>query len=172
MDLQTLAIVGLAGFLALNLVLTFALLARVAKLVDAQRAGLAIVDEPPELAVGELVPAFATTDVAGLPVTERDLASETLVGFFDPHCKKCEQLRLDLMSRRLDAPLIAFVDGEEAEPASQAVRDQLSAHARVVFTEYDDAVHLAFKITTYPALYRIADGRVTRAGRAFAQVRA
>ncbi|GAA2332496.1 hypothetical protein [Dactylosporangium salmoneum] len=73
---------------ALNIVLTFALLRRVAghevRLATLEKGAPTMAD------IGERIEDFAASTTAGEVLTRDDLAPGTVIGFFDPDCELCQ----------------------------------------------------------------------------------
>ncbi|QXE38752.1 hypothetical protein KQY30_35645 [Streptomyces sp. GMY02] len=150
------ALVVLVGALCvLDLVLTVGVIKRLREHTELLTA------PPPEPAVtvGERVGEFAATTVGGSPLGPQDFAGETLVAFFSPTCKPCNEKLPDFL-RYARTPVageqspVAVVVGEPAQANDFASR--LAPVARVVVERPGGAMGTAFKADMYPTLLKVA----------------
>lgn len=156
--MQLLAIVVLAVITVVHLFITFGLIAR----FRAYQASTPLVPRDPDLPEpGDAVKPFAATSAAGAPLTDEMLASgATLVAFFTPHCKPCEQAREKLLVEPPPMPMVAFINGSAEDAASQQLADALGRVAQVAYTARNDSVTRAFRQAGYPTFIRVENGTV------------
>ena len=121
------------------------------------------------LAAGATVAPFAATAVDGERVGSDALLADTIVGFFSPQCKPCEERVPLFIAAAADAPngrrqAIAVLSG----PADDSMDDyvtRLGRVARVVAENHDGALHRAFGVMGVPATCRVdADGTILASG--------
>ncbi|MCW2792855.1 MAG: hypothetical protein JWO76_1953 [Nocardioides sp.] len=147
---------------SLNLLLVLALARRV-------RTGAA----PPVAAAASLLPplghrvgAFHETGPRDTPVTELDLAEDTLVAFLSPACDPCVEAAETLLARRDDLPArtLAFVLGSDDDPRAVGFADRLGAVARPAFVAVGGTAAAAFGgVREYPTVLRVVGGEVVAA---------
>jgi thiol-disulfide isomerase/thioredoxin len=106
---------------------------------------------------GEAVDDFHSTTTAGEPVSLRDLASPTLVGFFAPHCPACEEQLPRFLSYATEfaGPVLAVVAGDSAE-----YRAALAGAGGVVVEAERGPLQQAFGVDAYPSFLVVAGGVV------------
>lgn len=164
--IQLLAVGGgvLAVLVAINLLLTFALIGRLRTLQETVANSVPARD-PALPKPGEVVGRFETTTTEGEPLTDNALREgKTLVGFFTPGCRPCANVRQLLITSPPDIPLLAFVEGTPEDPEAQALGKSLSQVARVAFLTEGDAVTRAIKQAGYPTLVLVERGVVAASG--------
>lgn len=159
MPLLTAAVVVLTLLVAVDLVLTLGVVARLREHTRllAERPPA---DDPVVRPAGDAVPPFAAVTTAGAPVTRDDV---TLAGFFSPHCGVCAERIpgfLRYAERLAPGRTIAVVVGEPAEAAAYA--GSLAAVGVVVEPE-DGPVAAAFAVRGYPAFCLLDDAGVVAA---------
>jgi hypothetical protein len=166
MSLINLAVLVLAIGLAFNLLLTFALIARLQRL----QRGVRIIEKE-QMPVGYEVPPFSVLTVSGELLTEASLGhASAVVGFFLVDCKACETLRGELGRARLPGPLTSIVVGDPSDPETSAIAEQLRRFGPVACADVDEPVVRAFGAKAYPVLYRVERGIVRAAGNELADV--
>ncbi|MEV7006035.1 hypothetical protein [Streptosporangium sp. NPDC051022] len=172
--------------LGVAVIANFALTAHVAATLSAKMSALEhrTVDQADDslLPVGTEIPGFSTRTVDGEPVRSWEFDRPTVLGFFmvgrvpcettlPDFCEAAETLRVE------GAEVIAVVchesrhpGGPIADPAVKALAARLGTVARVVLERDGDAVTTAFKMTVFPAFYRVStrNGRLRVTGTASA----
>lgn len=160
----------LAVFVVINMLLTFALVGRIRLIQETVAAGGAPRD-PDLLAPGESIQPFEAITRTGDRLTEANLAvGATLIGFFTPNCKPCEESRSQLLGSPPRLPLIAFVESTGDDDDAAAIAASLSAIARVAYTLDNDSVRRAFRPTSYPTFVRVENGAVAASGHKLREV--
>ena len=149
----------LAVAVGLHLLLTFSLIARVRTLQD-MLAGTRGLPQP-----GTPVGSFEAATPEGEKLTDALLrGGTTLVGFFAPGCGPCEKARTELVASPPGLPVLAFVDGTDADPDARTLVASLGQVARVAYAASGDDVYRAFRPVGFPSLFRIENGQVAAAG--------
>lgn len=154
----------LAIVLAIDLIVTFALIRRVAA---SHSAGSAQATLPK---VGSAVAEFAVTAEAGDRLELADLRSADLtVIFMMTGCGPCQALLADLSTRPLgdDEPVFAFIahHGEASDEAVGSYRSQLPSGVRTAVTSPTGDVARAFAVQSFPVTLRVEHGVIAAAGR-------
>ncbi|NBM14645.1 redoxin domain-containing protein [Streptomyces sp. GC420] len=116
---------------------------------------------------GAIVGAFGARPNGAGPVTHEDLADGTLVAFFSPTCKPCNEKLPGFAAALAQRPeergrVLAVVVGDPA--ASAPMVAALEAVALVVQEPDDGPVATAFAIRAFPTCARVSrdsDGRLT-----------
>lgn len=154
----------LAVLLVVNLLLTFALIRRVAELDPSRGPGATVPS------VGTAVGAFAAVTVDGDSFGLDDLRSADLaVLFMMTGCEPCHELLTDLSTRQImdTGPIFAFI-GHHGDPADEAVmayRSALPAGIRCAVTSPTGEIAQAFGVRAFPTALRIEHSVITVAGR-------
>lgn len=154
----------LAILIVVNLLLTFALIRRVAEL-DPSRGPVATVPS-----AGTAVGAFAAATIAGDSFGLDDLRSaELTVLFMMTGCEPCHELLTDLSTRRVTdtGPVFAFIahHGDPGDEAVMAYRSALPAGIRCAVISPAGEAARAFGVQSFPTALRIEHGVITVAGR-------
>jgi hypothetical protein len=169
------AVVVVTLLTLLNLILTFGVIRRLREHTTllSRPPYLLAGDAEPMLPVGATVPQFVATATDGMPVSRGRRSGDTLVGFFSPGCRACDELLADFVGYATSMPggsanVIAVVEalpGEEAEVVAR-----LTPVARVVVERPGTAgLVTAFGVAHFPAVCVLdADGRVSASGRTLA----
>jgi hypothetical protein len=158
------SIVTLLGIiLAINLLLTFALIRRVAWLSSGRSAVL----RPP--AVGTAVKKFAVVTDTGTQFGLDTLRSGRFtVIFMMTGCAPCHRLLTDLSSRPIlnGAQILAFIGhhGDSNDDAVAEYRRMMPAGIQVAVTDPAGDVPRAFAIQNFPTTLRVDYGVVSAAG--------
>jgi hypothetical protein len=160
----------LVGLLCvLDLVLTLGVIRRLrehTELLSKQNTN----DFRPNLTVGGEVGEFVTSTVDGERLTRHALLGgapdQTLVGFFSPSCRPCEEKLPKFVDFARAMPggrsrVLAVVVGEPDESATLVA--ELGEVARVVLEGYDGPLGSAFRVKGYPAALLVAPDRDGRA---------
>jgi len=154
-----------AGFAALNLLLTLVLVRRVRplqKLIEERGIPDAMLPR-----IGRSVAPFRVEMADGSVITDDALRTgTTLVGFFLPHCPSCDRMVARMIEEPPPWPLLAFVEGAPGDPEALAEVEKLAAVGRpgLATDEVQRAVGLSDS-AAFPTLVRIDNGVVTAAGR-------
>lgn len=154
----------LAILIGVNLLLTFALIRRVAEFASS-RGPIATVPS-----IGTAVGAFAAVTVVGDSFGLDDLRSADLtVLFMMTGCEPCHALLTDLSTRQVTdiGPVFAFI-GHHGDPGDEAViayRSALPAGVRCAVTSPTGDVARAFGVQSFPTVLRLEHGVITVAGR-------
>ncbi|MFD5829309.1 TlpA family protein disulfide reductase, partial [Lentzea sp. NPDC060358] len=159
LTLLTIAVVLLAVVVALHVLFTFGLVARVRELQD-RPARTTNLPRP-----GTVVPPFLATGTDGRPFTEADLTGAVQVGFFSVGCGPCRALTDALLDNRPTGEFVSVVDGDPSDPeATRRLAGKVGALGRVVVVGADDPVLSVFGVLAFPTLVRTHGGVVTAAG--------
>ncbi|MBA2813238.1 redoxin domain-containing protein [Streptomyces sp. KM273126] len=163
------AVAGIGALCLLNLVFALGVIRRLRehsdRLAQFDRPGAGAPDHT-VLPAGATVGSFSTETVSGGPLTDEDLADGTLVAFFSPTCKPCQEKLPVFVAALADRPedeerVLAVVVGDTETSAPM-----LASLASVVPTVHDaerGAVSSAFAVRAFPACARVgreADGRL------------
>lgn len=163
----TAAVILVGATCLTNLILSLGVIRRLrehADILERQRSGAA---EPDSLMLGagSVVGRYATATTGGETVSRESLAGQTLVGFFSPGCRACEERRSSFIDYAKAVPggaarVLAVVIGSGADAAD--LERELAPVARVVIEDHDGAVGTAFGVRAYPAFILVnEDGVVT-----------
>lgn len=146
-----------------HLLLTFGLIARIRTLQEMVEGQSNRDLELP--AAGAAIGAFAAVTSAGEAISDAELrdGAPTLVGFFTPNCKACEQEKAALLAQPPTLPLLAFVDGSPEDPEAVSLIAALGKIGRAAFT-HEAAMTAFHNPTGFPTLYRIEQGAIAAAG--------
>ncbi|GAA3259626.1 TlpA family protein disulfide reductase [Nonomuraea helvata] len=162
MILLTTAVVLVAVVVAVHLLFTFALVARVREL---QQHGSAPARNTHVPRPGTVVRPFSVTDTDGATITEADLDGPVQVGFFQVGCGPCRMLSDALVTAPPAARFVSIVDGDPAAPEATAqLVAKLGVLGRVAVIGVDDPVLTAFEVVAFPALLHTHSGVVTASG--------
>lgn len=162
MTLLTTAVVLLAVVVAVHLLFTFGLVARVREL---QQHGGARVDNGQLPRPGTVVRPFSVTATDGTVITEADLDGSVQVGFFQVGCGPCRMLSDALVSAPPAIRFISIVDGDPAAPeATERLVAKLGVLGQVAVVGVDDPVLTAFGVVAFPTLLHTHSGVVTASG--------
>ncbi|GAB2847707.1 TlpA family protein disulfide reductase [Lentzea nigeriaca] len=161
MTLLTIAVVLLAVVVAVHVLFTFGLVARVRELQE--RSGPPRNQNLPQ--PGTVIPSFSVTDTDGMSFTEADLDGPVQVGFFSVGCGPCRSLTDALLADPPAARFVSVVDGDPTDPEATArLVEKVSALGRVAVIGADDPVLSAFGVMAYPTLLHTHGGVVTASG--------
>ncbi|MFG3015935.1 TlpA family protein disulfide reductase [Streptomyces cinerochromogenes] len=154
-------LVALVGVVcALDLVLTVGVIERLVEQSEkCARPGRA---PATSVAEGDRVDAFRTVTTDGRPLHRDQLPDDTAVAFFAPDCRVCRETLPEFLEYARALPggrrqALAVVVGEEEAAAVYAAR--LAPVAQVVVEERGGPVSLAFAVTGFPSLLRVARDR-------------
>ncbi|MEU6477102.1 hypothetical protein ABZ858_09450 [Streptomyces sp. NPDC047017] len=144
------AVALIAVLCLLNLLLTFGVIRKLRAQAQEKDAKVA---EGLIIPAGSPVPAFDAVTTTGERIARDDLG-ETMLGFFSPGCRACEE-RLPLFveqarttARATGRSVLAVVHGTEEEAVPQVAA--LSEVAHVVVESEDGPLGQIFDITGYP----------------------
>ncbi|MCX5207775.1 redoxin domain-containing protein [Kitasatospora sp. NBC_00240] len=168
MTLLAVAVAGVGALSLLNLVFTLGVVRRLREHSErlANTGGPVTAPSDPLVApVGGQVGAFSAAGTGG-PVTDVDLADGTLVAFFSPSCRPCQEKLPGFVAHAADHPdarvrLLAVVVGDAEE--SRPMLDALAPVVPTVHEELDGPVGAAFAVRAFPASVRVGrtvDGRL------------
>ncbi|MFJ3925248.1 hypothetical protein [Streptomyces sp. NPDC090022] len=119
------------------------------------------------LPAGAMVGSFRTEATGRGPLTEEDLADDTLVAFFSPTCKPCQEKLPGFVAGLADRPraergrVLAVVVGEARACAPMLA--SLASVVPAVREDEDGPVATAFAVRAFPTCARVgrgADGRL------------
>jgi hypothetical protein len=162
LTLLTTAVVLLAAVVAVHLLFTFGLVARVRELHE--HGGVPARD-PNLLRPGTVIPPFSVTDTDGATITEADLDGPVRVGFFQVGCGPCRVLSDALLADPPAARFVSIVDGDPAEPdATARLVAKLGVLGQVAVIDVDHPVLAAFGVVAFPTLLYTHGGVVTASG--------
>ncbi|WP_394621416.1 MauE/DoxX family redox-associated membrane protein [Lentzea sp. JNUCC 0626] len=161
LTLLTIAVVLLAVVVALHVLFTFGLVARVRELQEnAVPKRASNLPQP-----GAVIRPFTVLDSDGLPFTEADLDGPVQVGFFSVGCGPCRTLTDALIAAPPAARFVSVVDGDVSDPEGTArLAEKVSVLGRVAVVGTDDPVLSAFGVQAYPTLLHTHGGVVTASG--------
>jgi hypothetical protein len=143
----------------LNIALTFALLRRVAG-HDARLAALEK-GAPTMAEIGERIEDFATTTTDGQQFGRDDLATGTVIGFFDPDCEVCQSHVAGFVAAAatLGDRVRTLAVIREAEEA-QLMADAFGPGIRTVIERRRGPVARAFHVMATPSFCTVGPGQV------------
>jgi hypothetical protein len=152
------AVVVLAVAVALNLLLTFAILRRL-RTMNTASAGQGDEHRP---AIGTPVGRFDAVSDDGYRLTDDDLKHGlTRFAFLMPECGGCEELLHKLRPAVLQDRTLLVVIAEEADhPAAVAMRKGVPDDLRVFFAPLGGAMCEAFRMNVFPSVVEVAGGRI------------
>jgi hypothetical protein len=158
----------LAIILAVDLIVTFALIRRVADLSSGGSAAAL-----PE--VGSAVDEFAVGIEAGDKLDLDDLRSANFtVIFIMTGCGPCQALLADLSTRALGhrEPVFAFIahPGERSDAAVLSYQSKLPSGVRSAVTSPTGDVARAFAVGSFPVTLRVERGVIAASGRSLDSV--
>ncbi|WP_433202212.1 hypothetical protein ACQP00_31940 [Dactylosporangium sp. CS-047395] len=143
---------------ALNIVLTFALLKRVA----GSEARLATLERgvPTMSDIGERIEDFTATTTAGETLTRDELADGTVIGFFDPDCEVCQShvVAFTAAATALGDPARTLAVVREAEEAELMVA-AFGPGVRTVIERRRGPVARAFHVMATPSFCTVGPGQ-------------
>ncbi|WP_067129039.1 TlpA family protein disulfide reductase [Microtetraspora malaysiensis] len=164
------AAVVLVGLLCLlNLLLTFAVIRRLRVHTERlnhllERGGGSGMGDT-HVQAGEQAGEFTVVDHEGAELTRDGLGDGTLLGFFSPGCKPCEELLpvFTTYASTLDREkVVAVVDGADGKGAL-AYAERLAPVARVVVeTMQGRPLQEAFAVDGFPLVFLVDAGGVVR----------
>lgn len=161
LTLLTIAVVLLAVVVAVHVLFTYGLVARVRELQE--RSGPVRNENLPQ--PGKVIPSFSVTDTGGVPFTDADLDGPVQVGFFSVGCGPCRSLTDALLADPPAARFVSIVDGDLTDPEATArLVEKVSGLGRVAVIGTDDPVLSAFGVMAYPTLIYTHGGVVTASG--------
>ncbi|GAA3648954.1 hypothetical protein GCM10022224_009620 [Nonomuraea antimicrobica] len=164
MTLLTTAVVLLAVVVAVHLLFTFGLVARLREL-QKNGGGGAHVHNTQVPKPGTVVRPFSVTDTDGATITEADLDGPVQVGFFQVGCGPCRMLSDALVSAPPKARFVSIVNGDpDAPDATERLIAKVGGLGRVVVIGVDDPVLTSFEVVAYPTLLYTHSGVVTASG--------
>ncbi|WP_181019533.1 TlpA family protein disulfide reductase [Nonomuraea typhae] len=116
--------------------------------------------ESPAPEVGTEIGDFTARTVDGEPVSRASIAEETLVAFFSPDCRPCQEKLPLFVSHAATLPAgrvgaLAVVVGFDGEESSSFVA-QLRAVARVVTEGAAGPMAAAFGVRAFPTMLAVA----------------
>jgi hypothetical protein len=154
----------LAIVLAIDLIVTFALIRRVSGLYSGGSAQATL----PQ--VGSAVAEFAVGPEAGDRLELADLQAANLtVIFMMTGCGPCQGLLADLSTRPLrdGEPVFAFIahHGEASDEVVGSYRSQLPPGVRTAVTSPTGDVARAFAVQSFPVTLRVEQGIIAASGR-------
>ncbi|WP_027344624.1 hypothetical protein [Hamadaea tsunoensis] len=152
------AVVVLAAVVALNLLLTFAILRRLRTMKESGGAE-ADTHRPP---VGTPVGRFDAVSDDGFRLTDEDLRHGlTRFAFVMPGCGPCEGLLSALRPGILsDRTLLVVVAEEAGHPDAVAMRESIPDDLRVFFAPLGSPMCEAFQMAVFPSVVEVAGGRM------------
>ncbi|MFI6099339.1 MauE/DoxX family redox-associated membrane protein [Lentzea sp. NPDC051213] len=161
LTLLTIAVVLLAVVVALHLLFTYGLVARIRELQER--------DTPKRDSnlprPGLVIRPFSVTDTEGVAFTEADLDGPVQVGFFSVGCGPCRTLSDALLADPPAARFVSIVDGDLTDPEATArLAAKVSGLGRVAVVGTDDPVLSAFDVVAFPTLLHTHGGVVTASG--------
>ncbi|MCX2952718.1 TlpA family protein disulfide reductase [Lentzea sp. NEAU-D7] len=161
LTLLTIAVVLLAVVVALHVLFTYGLVARVRELQEnSQPKRESNLPRP-----GLVIKPFSVADTSGVPFTEADLDGPVQVGFFSVGCGPCRTLTDALLADSPAARFVSVVDGDPGDPEATArLVEKVGALGRVAVVGTDDPVLSAFEVMAYPTLLYTHGGVVTASG--------
>ena len=162
MTLLTTAVVLLAVVVALHLLFTFGLVARVRELQ--QHGGGTPLRDPDLPQPGAVIRPFAVTDTDGATITGDDLSGPVQVGFFSIGCVPCRTLSDALVADPPAVEFVSIVAGHPADEATGRMVAKVRALGRVAVIDVDDPVPAAFGVNSFPTLLHTHGGVVTASG--------
>ena len=151
-----------AGILsALNLILTLGVIRRLREHSELFSAIRSRPGPPAGPTVGAEIGAFHASTVDGEELTAERVTDETLVAFFSPGCRPCNEKLPQFVSYARTIPggrdrVLVTVVGDHQE-AGPFVTD-LSPVARVVVEDVDGPLGRAFGVVSYPMALWVAPG--------------
>ncbi|NKE62418.1 hypothetical protein FXN61_39065 [Lentzea sp. PSKA42] len=161
LTLLTIAVVLLAVVVALHVLFTYGLVARVRDLQE--RSGPPRNTNLPQ--PGMVIRPFSVADTDGIAFTEADLDGPVQVGFFSVGCGPCRTLTDALLDNPPAARFVSVVDGDPSDPdATARLVEKVSGLGRVVVIGTDDPVLSAFEVMAFPTLVHTHGGVVTASG--------
>jgi hypothetical protein len=167
LTLLTIAVVLLAVVVALHVLFTYGLVARVRELQE--NSGPPRNTNLPQ--PGLVIRPFEVVDTNGIAFTEADLDGPVQVGFFSVGCGPCRTLTDGLLADPPATTFVSIVDGDVSDPdATARLAEKVSGLGRVVVIETDDPVLSAFEVMAFPTLVHTHGGVVTAAGIKLADV--
>lgn len=152
----------------LNLIFTFGVIRRLREHTQQLASRPAAAPDLMMLTAGEQIDGFTATTTTGLTVSRAGLTGLTLVGFFSPHCRACQERLPSFRTRAADLPggraqVIAVAIGSADETAE--LQTQLADVAQVVVEPEQSDMALAFGVRAYPAFALVdAGGTVVASG--------
>lgn len=159
LTLLTIAVVLLAVVVALHVLFTFGLVARIREL-QKPPARTSNLPQP-----GMVVRPFSVADTDGVAFTEADLDGPVQVGFFSVGCGPCRTLSDALLANPPATRFVSVVDGDVTDPdATARLVAKVSALGRVAVIGTDDPILSAFEVMAYPTLLHTHGGVVTASG--------
>ena len=162
MTLLATAVVLLAVVVALHLLFTFGLVARVRELQ--QHGGGTPARDPDLPRPGAVVRPFSVTDTDGGTITEDDLSGPVHVGFFSIGCLPCRTLSDALVADPPAVRFLSIVVGAPADEATGRMVTKVGALGRVAVIDVDDPAPSAFGVNSFPTLVHTHGGVVTASG--------
>jgi hypothetical protein len=152
------AVVVLAVVVALNLLLTFALLRRLRIMDEASRREA----DSHRPAIGTPVGRFDAVSEDGYRLTDEDLShGVTRFAFVMPECSSCEGLLRALRPGVLQDRTLLVIIAEEADhPAASAMRSAIPDDLRVFFAPLGSPMCDAFQMAVFPSVVEVAGRRI------------
>ncbi|MEO3874365.1 hypothetical protein ABGB18_36700 [Nonomuraea sp. B12E4] len=162
MILLTTAVVLVAVVVAVHLLFTFALVARIREL---QQHGGAHAHNTQVPRPGTVIRPFSVTDTDGATITEADLDGPVQVGFLQVGCGPCRMLSDALVTAPPAARFVSIVQGDpDAPDATARLAAKLGVLGRVTVIGIDDPALTAFEVVAFPTLLHTHSGVVTASG--------
>ena len=159
-EATALAIVG--GVSALTALLTFALIRRV-RFIEERLVGRSA--ELPS--IGTRVGPFRAVATDGGSISLKDMTASTTLAFLSPECPACDAFvaRLGHQEGVSGQTLLAFVVGDREDDGAVRLAVGLrEIGCRVALIGEAHPAVAACRVTAYPTLIRVEDGRVMGAG--------
>lgn len=157
-------VVVLGVAVAADLVLSFAVIRRVAALQTRMKAGGGSGGSP---AIGHEVGDFRAELLTGGVFTRADLAGErAIVAFLMTSCEPCKRAVAELrdLPDPLPLPLYVLITGTERDRDVLSVAAGMPASARVGEISAPDATSEAFGVDGFPTVLTVEDGTVRASG--------
>ncbi|GAA0926427.1 hypothetical protein [Nonomuraea longicatena] len=164
MTLLTTAVILLAAVVAVHLLFTLGLVARIRELQ--QNGGARPHTHNSQLPKpGTVVRPFSVTDTDGATITEAVLDGPVQVGFFQVGCGPCRMLSDALVAAPPAARFVSIVQGDPQAPdATARLIAKVGALGRVAVIDVDDPVLTSFEAVAYPTLVYTHSGVITASG--------
>lgn len=161
----TAVVAGLAVAVAINFVLTCAIVRRLREQESKPKA----LSLPP---TGGRAPSISMTDVSGRLVDERFYGhGDVVLAFFEEGCAPCERAKQDLIRKPLRDPLLALVRKGHTEGTDELAQALVAAGATVATFDPDHRLVDLFAIRGFPTFLRVRNGVIERASHRLEDVR-
>jgi hypothetical protein len=155
----TAAVIVLAILVALNLLVTFAMIRRL------KASEMAAQDDANSFrpTVGSTIGEFEVTAMDGSAFTHHDLADgPSTVVFLLPNCGGCGRLIRELAPEAYaERSVVVAVAGVAGDPQAVAMIQSIPSDLRVVLAPLGGSMNQAFHVATFPTVVHLYDGKVT-----------